>query len=215
MVRACLPLRAGVQVQYGFLSEDRRHEMRAVANAVSTDGRMCKIYSVLHLLGFNTLPDKLSLRDQATLTLAEKYVKFKQGEIWMDIATKFHVRGFEPTAPDRARLQSGVEFSEQLATVVVQDQRRLLRLEEERAAADEAAFYAGKLHQAKLEHDLKFYKKDKSAVSAKEKQVARKARDDMLAASREAASRGLADMAAAETLSQADVAAAPAEAEAC
>ena len=115
-----------LQVQYGFLSAERRHEMRSVANAVSTDGRMCKIYSVLHLLGFGKLMG-LDVRDQATLTLVEKYVKFKQGEIWHGIAARFHLKGFEPTGSDRARLQSGVDFSEQLATIVAQDQRRLLQ----------------------------------------------------------------------------------------
>ena len=151
-------------MQYGFLTPERRDELRAVSNAVTTDGRLCKLYCVLNLLGCAKLAEHLSPRDRATLTLVEKYVKFKQGEVWMDIATKFHTRGFNPTGADRARLQSGVEFSEQLAMIVMQDQRRLLRLEQAAEAEKEEKFYADKLAQARLEHELRFYRKDKSQV---------------------------------------------------
>jgi hypothetical protein len=164
--------------------------MRSVVNAVTTDQRMCKVYSVLHLLGFGNITG-LSAKDQATLTLVEKYVKFKQGEVWMDIGTRFHVKGFKPTDADRGRLQSGIDFSEHLATIVTKDQNRLLRQEHEREAADERRVYLDKLDQARLEYDIKFYKKDKSQVTAKEKQEARQARDLMLERSKLETARDL------------------------
>jgi hypothetical protein len=172
------------QVHYGFLDPDRRDELRSVSNAVTTDGRMCKIYAVLHLLGFGNISD-IGPQDKATLTLVEKYVKFKQGEVWRDINIQFHVKGFRPTGADRNRLQSGLDFAEHLANVVTQDQRRLLEVAQEQATVQERQAYTNKLNQAKLEYDIKFYKKDKSLVSAKEKQEARQARDAMLAKSRQ------------------------------
>ena len=178
-------------MQYGFLSEERRNELRSVNNAVSTDQRMCKLYAVLHLLGFENISG-LSAGDQATLTLVEKYVKFKQGEVWMEMSTRFHVKGFRPTGPDRARLQSGIDFSDHLATIVAKDQRRLLQQQADREMAAERQMYAATLAQAKLEHDIKFYKKDKSQVTAKEKQEARLAREKMLEESKQATSRALA-----------------------
>lgn len=169
-------------MQYGFLYPQRRDELRSVGNAASTDDRMRKIYAVLHLLGFASI-EGLDARDMATLTLVEKYVKFKQGEAWADIDARFHAKGFRPTGADRARLQSGLDFSEHLANLVVQDQRRLLAEAAAAEAAAERQAYADHVAQARLEHDIKFYKKDKSLVSAKEKAEARRARDAMLAAS--------------------------------
>jgi hypothetical protein len=179
-----------MQVQYGFLDPSRRDELRSVSNAVSTDGRMCKIYAVLHLLGFDKISG-ISPQDRATLTLVEKYVKFKQGEVWMDINNEFHVKGFRPTGADRARLQSGLDFAEHLANIVTQDQRRLLEVAQEKNAVEERQAYTNKLNQAKLEYDIKFYKKDRSLVSAKEKQEARQARDAMLARSRHESAQAL------------------------
>lgn len=176
---------------YGCLSKKRQHEIRAVCNAVNIDSRMRKIYSVLHLIGFNTI-HSLDATDQATLTLVEKYVKFKQGEIWMDIASKFHTAGFRPTAADRSRLQSGIDFSEHLSTIVMKNQTQLLRSEQEELARVEMKQYQDRLDQAKLEYDSQFYKRDKSKVSAKEKSQARKVRDAMIDASRAATSHELA-----------------------
>jgi cilia- and flagella-associated protein 69 len=179
-------------VVYGCLSTERRQELRAICNAVNTDQRMQKIYSVMAFLGFDTWKG-ICAHDQATLTLMEKYVKFKQGEVWMEIEKKFSTGGFRPTGPDRARLQSGIAFSEHLATIVMKEQTRLLIGEQEELGKQENERLAAKIAQAKLEYDIKFYKRDKSQVTAKEKAAARAHRDAMLAASREDASRQLAE----------------------
>lgn len=110
----------------------------------------------------------------------------------MDIASKFHTAGFRPTAADRARLQSGIDFSEHLSTIVMKDQTRLLRLEQDKLAQVEMAQYQDRLVQAELEYNSQFYKRDKSKVSAKEKSESRKLRDVMLEASRAATSSVLA-----------------------
>ena len=110
----------------------------------------------------------------------------------MEIETKFNTCGFRPTGSDRARLQSGIQFSEHLATIVTKDQTRLLISEQHEQGKKERERLAAKLVQAQLEYDIKFYKRDKSQVTAKEKSVARNKRDEMLAASRENASRQLA-----------------------
>lgn len=176
---------------YGCLGQKRKHELRAVSNAVDVDARMRKIYSVLHLIGFHEILT-LDAMDQATLTLVEKYVKFKQGEIWMDIASKFHTSGFRPTAADRARLTSGIDFSEHLSTIVMKDQTRLLRSEQEELAREEMRQYQDRLDQAKLEYDSQFYKRDRSKVSAKEKSQARKFRDAMIETSKANTTKALA-----------------------
>eukprot|EP00892_Ulva_mutabilis_P011000 jgi/Ulvmu1/8272/UM041_0083.1 len=181
------------EIVYGCLTKARQHGLRAVSNAVDVDAQMRKIYSIFHLIGFSSI-DVLDARDQATLSLIEKYVKFKQGEVWMDIASKFHASGFRPTAADRARLQSGIDFSEHLSTIVVKDQARLLQSQQDQLTQLEVAQYQDRLSQAKLEYDSQFYKKDKSKVSAKEKSESRKVRDAMLEASRAATSIALASL---------------------
>jgi cilia- and flagella-associated protein 69 len=171
------------QVQHGFLSEERRKEVRAVTNAVSVDDKMCKIYCVFHLLGFEKI-SKLDARDQATLTLIEKYCKFKQGEVWMEISSRFHTQGFQATAADRARLQSGVDFSEHLANVVLKEQRRLQLQKEQVQQRAEHEFYQGKLDQARRERDYLSGKQLHLHQSAREKEAARQARDQMMDVSR-------------------------------
>lgn len=177
---------------YGSLTAQRAQEIRALSNAVSVDSKLRKIYSVLHQVGFDQV-DCLDAQDKATLTLVEKYVKFKQGEVWMSIASHFHTTGFRPTAADRARLKSGIDFSEHLSTIVMKDQANLFREEQEGLSLVETKQYRDKLNQAQLDYDNQFYKKDKSKVSANEKSQARKRRDDMIEASRAATSKELAD----------------------
>ena len=184
--------RVVLQVVYGCLTDKRKQELRTLCNAVSTEQKMRKIYSVLNFLGFSSWGEDLCAHDRATLTLIEKYVKFKQGEVWMEIETKFNTCGFRPTGSDRARLQSGIQFSEHLATIVTKDQTRLLISEQHEQGKKERERLAAKLVQAQLEYDIKFYKRDKSQVTAKEKSAARAKRDEMLATSRENASRQLA-----------------------
>lgn len=148
----CVPV---VQAVYGCLTEDRKQELRDVCNAVSTDQKMRKVYSVLNYLGFDTWGDRVCAHDRATLTLIEKYVKFKQGEVWMEMETKFNTSGFRPTGPDRARLQSGIHFSEHLATIVMKDQMRLLITEQHELGKKERERLQAKLAQAQLEYDIK------------------------------------------------------------
>jgi cilia- and flagella-associated protein 69 len=87
--------------------------------------------------------------------LIERYVKFKQGEVWMEIETKFNTCGFRPTGPDRARLQSGIHFCEHLATIVMKDQTRLLIGEQHELGKKERERFAAKLAQAQLEYNIK------------------------------------------------------------
>jgi cilia- and flagella-associated protein 69 len=164
-----------LQVQHGFLSEARRTELRSVVNAVSVDEKMCKLYCLFHLLGFEKFKD-LDAKDQATLTLIEKYCKFKQGEVWLEISSRFHTQGFEATAPDRARIQSGIDFSEQLATVVLKEQRRLQLQQEQVQQQAEQTFYRDKLEQARRERDILTGKHVCLHQSAREKEAARQAR---------------------------------------
>lgn len=64
------------------------------------------LLQVFKLVGFGNL-SYLSLEDQASLCLIEKYIKFRQGEVWHAIKEEFDDAGFRPTAPDRERLASG------------------------------------------------------------------------------------------------------------
>ena len=114
-----------LQVQYGFLETVNKEELRMVMNAVSTDARMRKIYSELCLVGFPLVAKGLDAVDRATLTFVEKYIKFKQGEVWFDMSCSFRTTGFKPTAPDRERLASGIDFSQYLATMVVKEQQTM------------------------------------------------------------------------------------------
>lgn len=86
-----------------------------------------------------------------------RYVKFRQGEVWVAIRDEFEASGLRPTRPDRERLASGIELAERLAIAVRDAQAALLAKELGAAAQKEAALFEGMRAQRKLEQEARFY----------------------------------------------------------
>lgn len=92
------------------------------------------------------------------LDLLRRFVKFKQGEMWARIREELELSGVRPTAPDRERLDSGVELTEHLARTLRDTQGALLNRQLQAAQEQEAAYYENMRAQRKLEHEARFYK---------------------------------------------------------
>lgn len=170
-------------VAYGNTLPQRRAQLQAVSEACSSDQILSKIYSVLKLCGMAKASSSLPLEDQATLCLIEKFVKFKQGEVWRQIRDELEQEGIRPTAPDRERLASGVELAETLAVAVRDAQKKILEKHVGIIREKESKFFADALGQKKYEQDMKFFglAKDKSLLTLAEIKEAKEKRAQMLA----------------------------------
>lgn len=74
--------------------------VQTLLEAVPGEALLCKVYAVFRVCGFDTFT-YLDAPDQAVLAVVEKYIKFRQGELWQEIAAEFEASGMRPTAPDR------------------------------------------------------------------------------------------------------------------
>lgn len=71
-----------------------------MGEAVSGEALLSKLYAVFRVAGFGAF-NYIDDPDRATLAVVEKYVKFKQGEVWQTIQDEFQAEGMKPTEPDR------------------------------------------------------------------------------------------------------------------
>ena len=110
-----------LDVAYTFQANAKKGVMGRMKDIVNGDAIAAKIYAVFSKLGFETLA-YLPAKESSTLATIEKYVKFKQGEVWQDITSDFEREDLKPTGSDRARLQSGIQKAEMIARDVVEAQ---------------------------------------------------------------------------------------------
>ncbi|MEW5303624.1 MAG: hypothetical protein WDW36_006297 [Sanguina aurantia] len=141
-------------VAYGNLSHERREALQVMLEGASSDALLSKIYALFRVLGYDTMP-YLDAKDQAVLVVVEKYVKFKQGEVWREIEAEFAAEGIEPTSPDKARLASGMELSEHLAVLVRDAQAVILGRAQDALRQTEARFFEDMRNQKKLENEAR------------------------------------------------------------
>lgn len=170
-------------VAYGNMSAAKKEVLTVMTESVPGEAVLAKVYGVLKLLGFDSFA-YLSAADQAVLAGVEKYVKFRQGDVWRSMAAEFEGAGMRPTAPDRARLASGIELSESLAVGVREAQARLLGRAQAGAAAVEGKFFADMRAQRKLEEEYRFLAlQDRTAMTLGELRAAKTKKEEMLKSS--------------------------------
>mmetsp|Transcript_576 Transcript_576/g.718 ORF Transcript_576/g.718 Transcript_576/m.718 type:complete len:238 (+) Transcript_576:801-1514(+) len=173
---------ASDQITYGNLDPDRVQKQEALTAPVTSDLLLSKIWAVFRRLGFDSMP-YLNTADRVTLCFVEKYVKFRQGEIWLEIQQAFQQVGVRPTTPDRERLQSGVELSEHLAEAVRRAQLHLQGTWRKKQEEKEAAFVTALRKQSKLVSDARANGKDRPQLTLTELREAKKKKEAMLKSS--------------------------------
>ncbi|KXZ56694.1 hypothetical protein GPECTOR_1g625 [Gonium pectorale] len=141
-------------VAYGNMSPEKKEVLTLMLEGVSGEVALAKIWGIFKLLGFDSCP-YLDPRDHATLAAVEKYAKFRQGEVWRSIQSDFDASDIRPTAPDRVRLESGIELAESLAVAVREAQARLLGRAQDGMRAAEARLFEGMRQQARLEAEYR------------------------------------------------------------
>ena len=166
-------------IAYGSISPGKKETMTLLLEASTGDSLLAKIYSVFRLLGFDRFP-YLSPQDKAQLAVVEKYLKFRQGEVWQEIAAELEASGLRPTAPDRERLASGIELCEHLAAAVRDAQGSILGSHQDTLRAAEAKFFEDMKAQKRLEHEMRFLGADKTAMNLSELRAAKAKKEAML-----------------------------------
>lgn len=138
-----------------------------------------RIYAILSLLGFDNF-GYVSFQDEATLAFIREYVKFKQGEIWLDISSEYEEEGLVLTDFDQIRLESGISTTYTLAVQVSQRQREILEDKHMMDTQKESSFYQSILTQQEQERQGLLYKKDRGNLTMKERSEAKLKKEAML-----------------------------------
>lgn len=143
------------EVAYGSLSASRRQELEVVSSGVQGDAMLCKIYAVFALVGFDAVRSQLDARDQAVLAFIEQFVKFKQGEVWMDMKEEFGAAGMKPTETDVERLESGIESAQELARRLQEAQEALVNSHMDVARQAEASMFESMRAQREIDDQIR------------------------------------------------------------
>ncbi|XP_071378837.1 cilia- and flagella-associated protein 69-like [Centroberyx affinis] len=99
-----------------------------------------KIYSIFCKLGFQDLPG-LSTKDYVTLSIVNRYLDFKVGEVWEEISRELALDGVRPVSPDQQALDSICKMAEDTARRVAAEQSSILQRQQQDDISQEKLLY--------------------------------------------------------------------------
>ena len=119
------------------LSRRREETERRFDDAarLDADGIFTRVFAVCSLLGFDALRRTCGVADAVTLAAVERFVDFKEGEVWEDTRDIFEREGMFPVGPDRQTIDEAIATARACAEELAATQRDMV--EEDRAAAAE------------------------------------------------------------------------------
>lgn len=133
------PLIGVLQESAGVTSLPANSPSQAIVDI--SENMRAKIYAVLCKLGFEDLQG-LSAEDQVTLCIIERYMDFKQGEVWNEITDELKQEGVRPVTPDEEALAVIGRASQELASLVVDLQVEILESESQHDLLEEQELYS-------------------------------------------------------------------------
>jgi hypothetical protein len=168
-----------------MLSKARAAEAERTAEAArrGVDGIMSRVFAVCSLLGFDNLRRSAAHADALTLLTVERYVDFKEGEVWEDTRAVFEAEGMVPTGRDRQAIAEAIATAHATAGALAESQRVMVAVQVAAAAAAEAEYYVEMRRQHATEADARTYKKDRSSLTMKERLGIKLKKEEMLARS--------------------------------
>ncbi|KAI9218315.1 hypothetical protein BC828DRAFT_388995 [Blastocladiella britannica] len=110
----------------------------------------CKIYGILSHIGFHTMYEGLNEDDRRLLYGIERYLDFKIGVIWDEIAFELQSEGIRPVSPDQQVLDAVRAAVEAKTAQVQRLQRDSTREFTERKSAKEGEFFSIFMHSHHL-----------------------------------------------------------------
>lgn len=135
-----LPL-MGVQQASEGTTPQPAHQPSPAVNDVS-DNLRAKLYVLCNRIGFQSYPGDLSTEDKICLCVAEKYLDFKEGEAWYEVAGELAQEGTRPITPDQECLQEILQITERKAEEVLKKQHELIDQQQELDLMEEQEYYS-------------------------------------------------------------------------
>ncbi|KAK3587960.1 hypothetical protein CHS0354_014478 [Potamilus streckersoni] len=133
------PLMGILQEEQGVIPLPASCPSQAIVDV--SENMRAKIYSLFCKIGFSDLPG-LTIEDHITLTVIEKYLDFKMGEVWSEIITELEQEKIRPTTPDQEAIEALSRAIEERAQIVAGTQQELLEAQQNQDVLDEQEFYA-------------------------------------------------------------------------
>ncbi|KAH6572234.1 hypothetical protein BASA60_006735 [Batrachochytrium salamandrivorans] len=100
-----------------------------------------KVYSMFSKLGFDRFHETFSINERVKLALISKYLDFKIGEVWIEIADELGFEGIRPVSPDQDCIDTVRSVLQTKYDSVYQRQTEIQRQSDEMKHKQELAFY--------------------------------------------------------------------------
>ncbi|XP_033127845.1 cilia- and flagella-associated protein 69-like [Anneissia japonica] len=133
------PLMGTLQAREGVESQPADCTSRAILDVF--ENLRAKIYSLFCKIGFADLPG-LSVNDLVTLSIIEKYLELKSGEVWAEVLTELEQEGVRPVTPDQEAMEVMARAATERVNAVLESQGELLESQQEQDLLDEQDMYA-------------------------------------------------------------------------
>lgn len=133
------PLMGRLQAQLGTVAMPASFVSQAIADV--GENMRAKVYSLFCKMGFTDLPG-LTVEDHVTLTIIEKYLDFKMGEVWSETIDELTSEQVRPVTPDQEAIEAISRAIEERAQIVLTTQSELLDAQKNQDNLDEQEFYA-------------------------------------------------------------------------
>ncbi|KAI9206078.1 armadillo-type protein [Polychytrium aggregatum] len=115
-----------------------------------------KIYSLFCKLGFEYGSDILNVREQVQLSAISKFLDFKIGEVWNEIAAELDWEGTYPVSPDMSCVRAAKMVITEKAKAVQQQQIGLIEQNAEHRRNEEDQFYQSVKERNSMKHRTQF-----------------------------------------------------------
>ncbi|KAH9499307.1 Cilia- and flagella-associated protein 69 [Bulinus truncatus] len=132
------PLMGKIQADLGVVPLPASCISQAIADV--SENIRAKIYALFCKIGFCDLPG-LTLDDHVTLTLIEKYLDFKMGEVWSETISELISENVRPVTPDQEAIEAISRAIEERALIVATTQKELIDAQKNQNILDEQDFY--------------------------------------------------------------------------
>lgn len=133
------PLMGALQEKQGVIPLPATCPSQSIVDV--SENMRAKIYSIFCKIGFTDLAG-LTLEDHITLTVIEKYLDFKMGEVWTEVLSELEQERVRPTTPDLEAVEAISRAIENRAEIVAGTQQELLEANNNQEILDEQEFYA-------------------------------------------------------------------------
>ncbi|XP_059159997.1 cilia- and flagella-associated protein 69-like isoform X2 [Physella acuta] len=133
------PLMGAIQAEIGTKPLPASNVSPAIADV--GENMRAKVYSIFCKTGFSDLLG-LTVEDHVTITVIEKYLDFKMGEVWSETIQELQAENVRPVTPDQEALEAISRAIEERAMIVSTTQQELVEAQKNQDVLEEQEFYA-------------------------------------------------------------------------